>query len=505
MPTLSRRTPPSVRLPTEGFGTNGHKGDHLGTAMWRAAAPSVPSALVVAVAEAEGLTSGRCARCHVPVRDVFAPCWACGVTPPPRVEAVVVAPQLGTLCMAVPADLPWPSGEVPVPVPPRPGIAVGFAASGALGVLSVIGLIVVMLGAGASTSVNARSTDAVAGAAAAAAPAPTTPSPDVVPPTTRQAVATTASPAVTTPARAATSVARPTAADALSVASLDAVFTRLWDQRRQAIAAGDAAALAQIEAAPALDIDRCGCPHAPGPLAKHFIFPVTTGYPASFLGVGLSTADGHALWELLIIRSEAAGRPWRIVHASGYTTAAADGGMALSPMIDATGRYVVPAATSPKAEAGRVLADVAAYLASFKKTGKAPAGSDMMHNGLIDSRAADVATYPEGTVHANGLVGRWTFSLDKSLPVYRFGVEGGLILVCGTLRQTATYTSPVAGAPVVQDPARLLFGSSLAPGAYKAVAVQRLEDVCVETWPDRREGIVVVSSERADVRADPVV
>jgi hypothetical protein len=411
---------------------------------------------------------GRCPRCDVPVRDVNGPCWACGPAPTAELQPAEAA--------AGPGQAPWAEPTAGLHTGVRPAVVVGIVL-GAVVVAAVVLLLAVTL-VGTTTDVRTASAPDAAGLV----------------PTSLTAVASTT-----------TTVTRgPVIATGLGGAEVDAAFSELWKRRENALATHDGMAVRVLEADPALLVDQCSC-HDPTPLPldEHSVFVSPGGFPATVLGVGLTKSagpSGRPAWHLLVMHAEAPGTPWVVVHATSYVRSAVEHGVELYPMQARDGTNVIPAPSAPAAEAGRELADVAAYLAAVKRTGAPPRGTDIT-GPLLDDTVAALAQSRNGTVHRNGLIGRWTFAHDTSLPTYRFGLNDGNVVTCGTLRTTAVWTSATPGAKLEQSGADLPWGRGLDPGSYGAVATDRLDELCVASSPARNNGLVLISGAQAEIGA----
>ena len=244
----------------------------------------------------------------------------------------------------------------------------------------------------------------------------------------------------------------------------------LWRLHTQAQTQNDGHLLAAVEEGPALESDYgcrpCISKDPTGPITQsEVILSRETSWPAFFLGeLYAQTQSGTpVVWRLVVLRRSAAD-PWKIVFIDGYGPGAGVT-FADEPLADQDG-YVIP---NDVVTADPLPDEFAAYWQGWKNSGAEPPGSPFQPGAWTTEWGAHLATFGQGIVNTgNGLEGRFVFRADVAVDhTYEFPTHA-FSLICGTLREEKTWTAPDGGS-VNQDLARRNWGSTVAPGQYRAM------------------------------------
>ena len=312
--------------------------------------------------------------------------------------------------------------------------------------------------------------------------------------------------------------APPAGATVIDPAHATRLLADLLPVRDRAQVAGDTAALRRVETATALaaDVSTCACSSATTDAAKAgagvddlrsvasvaTFVPRQTAYPASFLAQVVFTApDGGRFREFLVMTRTDASRGWMIDFDT--VTRVDPAPATLFPgAFDADGFARVPA--PDRVDAPALLTRLAAQWQHQKDAGSAPSGS--WFDPTSGSRFADAL---QDEVNPNGLVGHFSFRVDRRDPSYAYALDSGspdagAALVCGTIHIDTLWTAGPHGSPY-QDAARGNWGPQVAPGAHRALVEHRIARPCLvfPGTPGALAGVLMGDVSRLGVEVAP--
>ena len=297
-----------------------------------------------------------------------------------------------------------------------------------------------------------------------------------------------------------------------------AELTSLWAAREAARSAGDSAALRVIDMGAARDRDiglisyargeRLPEPWAKRPLGPSVVVvPFQTHYPISFLAfvetreeyaaytTGPAAQIGFETVMLVVVKSSPSAR-WRVANESHY-----GGRFNFTPPASGTYAPPIPAGDtwiSPLA----ALQDLARLDQLEVDHGVSGAMADTSNLFLPGAWTTGNST-PVVDNGRNGLRGQGfkainTFSVDPSIDgIYQFVGPDSLNVVCGTIRIHAVVTPGQPGGALLQNASRTNWGGFLAPGLYRAIYGQGLNQVCLGIGPHAATGAIIEVSGEA--------
>jgi hypothetical protein len=223
----------------------------------------------------------------------------------------------------------------------------------------------------------------------------------------------------------------------------------------------------------------CGCLNvlAPRPLLSvTTLVPRQTRYPASFVGEAATEVSGTNWTETLVFTKQRAGKPWLVTEDSGFGPPPGVRPESFAPVVDPAG-FDAPVSAATLARAARVAARFANVWQQAKDTGTIPDGTGFDLTGDTGRRVAYLAAYPQGSVQANGLIGRFHFTAASSYPlVVTNTVEGAL--ACRPTDESVVYTPARPGGAAIQNQSRTNWGPELAPGVYPEIIDHDVWQTC---------------------------
>jgi hypothetical protein len=265
----------------------------------------------------------------------------------------------------------------------------------------------------------------------------------------------------------------------ITPADAGAILAATWQERAVALASGDARLFAAFETGPALeeDLGRCSCESNDpfGPItSSRLLVPRQTTWPAQFLAEAVTTASGSVWIEYLVFHRMSPAESWKVVLADGYQPV---GPPALDlPAASPDGYDAAPSSTTD--DPSSLPEALAGYWQSWKDT-RRPSGQSVLSPGAWTTEwGAKLAQYGQGQINAsNGLVGHYRYAADTTKDgIYRFAAAGYEI-ACGVVRVQKTWTPP-PGDTIVQDSQRDQWGSTVAPGRYRAMIDTEITEPC---------------------------
>lgn len=277
--------------------------------------------------------------------------------------------------------------------------------------------------------------------------------------------------AFATPADSSASVDLPTA---------ESVFAALFPLRSRAIYEHDADTIRAIEVGVAreYDVARCeaGCPESrpqPASVPHTFSAPAQSGYPAFFVARATrTTSDSRAVSEILVFTRSSPADPWVIALDD-----AIDGvNPVLNDRSQDLGRPVPPS----RPDATSLPAAMAAYWQHWWDDGTPPPDSPFVDNGLSERGSRIVTAHQSDAQYGQDQTRAYTADAE----VFVVAALNGNALVCGAVRHTEHLTPSAGHEPMVQSTGRTEFGPDLAPGNYRAVDLEGLEEDCIIVGTD---------------------
>ena len=294
-------------------------------------------------------------------------------------------------------------------------------------------------------------------------------------------------------------------ASLISPSQADDVERAMWKLWESALVRSDTRALSQLVApGPMLEgkINECALPDghcvfetAPRPIMSlQTIVPLQQGYPLYFLAEIRTTEYVNAAnglvaqepWiELQILTKASAQASWMLSFDTGYNDA--NGGTpsllpfdlaAAGPSAPAGGQeaYNVTVQRAPPVPANRFLTLLAAYWQSYKDTGHAPAQSAFISDGYTSGVGKQLARNRQGSVYA-GHRDTFRFAHDAAAGTWEFSAGGGYPLLCGAVRDLATFT-PLKGF-LYQNLDESNYGVPLPSGYYRRITTTAEHETCV--------------------------
>ncbi|MGH9280396.1 MAG: hypothetical protein ACRD12_20145 [Acidimicrobiales bacterium] len=233
------------------------------------------------------------------------------------------------------------------------------------------------------------------------------------------------------------------------------VVRAVWPVRQQALREGDTGLLEKLETGSALAGDRQAA--RVGGLRHQFAdtgtvrvsVPRQDAYPARFLAEVRIEPDGPYVELMVFVRTDPS-EPWKIALDSGFDPRILEGAMWPDPAVDPDGFNVV--GVNDGVDPARPHAELARYWQGWVDEGTPPAGAPFAAGAWTTSLGAALhERNPQGGLAANGLLGRSAFDAQPSEGVFTFGLAGGGMLSCSTVRQLSTFSSPKPNIRTRQD------------------------------------------------------
>jgi hypothetical protein len=277
------------------------------------------------------------------------------------------------------------------------------------------------------------------------------------------------------------------------------VARSMWTVRQNALAAGDSAAIRQLDVADgplvASDLTACGCSSDNVPTSYTSLVtlvPMESSYPLDFMAEYQSTTQLQASfnggktyqgpWEVIEVLIKAdADSSWHVAFATGFSNAGASANVIpFRPPPDA-GAYDDVATIEPPVAPNQLPELLANYWQSFKNTGQAPPGTPFLAGSDSSEFGAYIAETPQGNV-SDGSKVTFAYSADPGEDgIWSFPVQPGDDLVtCSTVQVIATFV-PDGTAPLDQTTSRP-FGAGLAPGHYSEIVDTTIHESCILTF-----------------------
>jgi hypothetical protein len=94
-----------------------------------------------------------------------------------------------------------------------------------------------------------------------------------------------------------------------------------------------------------------------------------------------------------------------------------------------------------------------------------------------------MAEHPQGRRADNGLIVFYAYATNADFPVFVFPEGQGYQLACSALYVQNTNTGSTKGDGPFQDPGQHNWGTSVAPGRYRAVISTDIAAPCIEVPP----------------------
>ena len=272
------------------------------------------------------------------------------------------------------------------------------------------------------------------------------------------------------------------------------VAKAMWVQWETALVASNTRALTQLAAGPLLTgkINECALPSgecvfekSPRPIMElHTVVPLQQAYPLYFLSEVRTTEyvdtagglmDLEPWVELQVLVKQTAKAPWQLRFDTGYNSGDKSPPTLLFFNVTPDGYNPAPSQPTP-APVQRFLPLLAAYWQSFKDKGRAPAPSLFVDDGYTSGVGKQFAEHRTGTVYA-GHRDTFRFGVDPRVGSWEFAVGGGFPLVCGAVRDVATF-KPVGGL-LFQSADESNYGIPLHPGEYRTITTTADHLTCV--------------------------
>ena len=243
-----------------------------------------------------------------------------------------------------------------------------------------------------------------------------------------------------------------------------------------------------------------------------FVFvPKQTSYPAFFVGFVKTTVyptspqvvkPGTPYIETLIFLRRNQGSPWKVVLNEGSGAGYPD-----LPAVDKDG-FLTQAAPPKWIDPKAVPPLLASYWQSWNDLGGAPPGSNFkpgfwtneFGQRLIDATRLDAAQH--------GHRDSRTFSVDLDRDGFWQFPMKGVEIACFTVRYSKQLTPVSAASVLTQSRSRAEFGGWIAPGTYKSITLQSLQQHCARIGPSEADGIMILGGnggpyDGSGVRAAP--
>jgi hypothetical protein len=272
--------------------------------------------------------------------------------------------------------------------------------------------------------------------------------------------------------------AAPGTGPVVTPAEAGAVLKAAWREREIALSSGNGGLLAELETGPALDADLNPCACAPteafGPItSSQVLVPAQTFWPAHFLGDVITTASGAPWIEYLVFQRGGPAQAWKVLLATGYEPAKKPFLDVPAPAQDGFDGLGPPDSVDPASLPVSLAADWQA-----SKDGRPLPPSAMGPQIWTTDWGRTLARYGQGKVNAEiGLTGHYLYQADVARDgVYAFGASTYQI-ACGVVRVQKTWTPPPGGS-IRQDLLRQGWGSTVAPGTYRAVITTQITEPC---------------------------
>jgi hypothetical protein len=293
------------------------------------------------------------------------------------------------------------------------------------------------------------------------------------------------------------------------------VATAMWNAWQTALYANDTKALTQLAAAgPFLNGTIYNCafpsgrclvsPHKPKLGQLEVVVPKQRAYPLYFMSAvrttnAIQNSDGISQVEpwmdLQILTKASRAASWKLSFETGYD---AIGGVQppFPPFDFGVGPYgplhsdrayngaplISKVTTKGLGKAPTVVPTnnylplLAAYWQSYKDAGHAPKDSVFLKGGDSSGEGKSLAKTREGSLY-NGSRDTYRFAFDPRAGTWRFTVEVGYPLVCGSVFDAAT-VKPLGGF-LNQNSDEVNYGIPLPPGEYLSVTTVAEHPVCV--------------------------
>jgi hypothetical protein len=289
------------------------------------------------------------------------------------------------------------------------------------------------------------------------------------------------------PLPAALTLASSTPGAVVLPAQAKVIFDSMWTLRQEAFRSGNPSFMAEFETGPALEADEvtCGClTRGPrGPIIhERLLVPKESSFPATFLGEATTTLNGSPYVQYLIISRPSAAVPWKVVSDPGY------GGTAnLDKPESGSGGFDGGAAASPLRAAAALPAKLAVYWQTWTDSGHAPTTTIFAPGRWTTDAGSTMAKAPQGAVAAfNGLDGHYRFQPGAPDEEWHFATSQGSI-TCGVVRAQTLWTS--TSGDIYQPSSLKSWGSTVAPGLYKAAAGTDIVQPCFNQRPGKPTSI----------------
>lgn len=280
----------------------------------------------------------------------------------------------------------------------------------------------------------------------------------------------------------------------VSTAQADRVLRAYWDVHERALAEGDLATIAALDADPAAAWEHgavaCGCYHVDQPrdlASATYLVPRQTSYPAFFVAEASESYQGTPWVDVLVFTKHDANAKWLVSFESGFAPHAID-----QNRVAAADSTATPTPAQHQV-ASAVAAELAKVWQQAKEDGAIPEQNPFADEGQTEQRLTRLMASRQDQIQGNSLFGHYTFSASSTDPLFEAATADGSDLACQPVRETVVYTAQ-PGYAVYQDDARKNWGSLLAPGNYRSVTTHDIWQTCFLIGAVPTDPIVVFDS-----------